>query len=234
MSMPPFTVVPTTSSSEPISPCSDTIKSALATSVGTGPPDDSSSESVSSETSSYSTILQSSPVLSTDFKPVPSTPPTTQSTEPLSSQSSKSQFSESLEKPGVGEKVVIDEGSVIGVEDQSSRSNANVIPSVGRPKRPPPINIEGLIALSPFPIHSSYIVKDKIGQGTWGTVHLAVERTSGLERAVKKIPKRFTSELGRFRQEITLLKGLDHPNIVRLYETFEDYANIYMVSNSVF
>lgn len=93
----------------------------------------------------------------------------------------------------------------------------------------PPVCKDGLVALSPFPIHSSYVIKEKIGQGTWGSVHAAVERTSGLKRAVKKIPKRFANELNRFRQEITFLRCLDHPNIVRLYETFEDYANIYMV-----
>lgn len=94
---------------------------------------------------------------------------------------------------------------------------------------PPPINKESLISVSPFPIHSRYIVRDKVGQGTWGSVHLATERSSGLDRAVKKIPKRFTAELALFRQEITFLKSMDHPNIIRLYETFEDYANIYMV-----
>lgn len=102
--------------------------------------------------------------------------------------------------------------------------------SLVKRRLPPPINTDALLAMSAYPIHSSYIVKEKIGQGTWGSVHYAIERTSGLERAVKKVPKRFTPELARFRQEITLLKGLDHPNVVRLYETFEDYANIYMVS----
>lgn len=79
------------------------------------------------------------------------------------------------------------------------------------------------------PIHMCYVMKDKLGQGTWGTVHLAVERSSGLYRAVKKVPKRFVKELYRFRQEMQVLRILDHPNIVRLYETFEDYANLYMV-----
>jgi len=88
---------------------------------------------------------------------------------------------------------------------------------------------DNLVLSSVLPIQSCYLIKEKIGQGTWGSVHIAVERTSGLERAVKKVPKRFVSELFRFRSEIDILKNLDHPYITRLYETFEDYSNIYMI-----
>ena len=33
----------------------------------------------------------------------------------------------------------------------------------------------------------------------------------------------------RLRYEIDILKGLDHPNIVRLYEIFEDKTHMYLV-----
>jgi calcium-dependent protein kinase len=33
----------------------------------------------------------------------------------------------------------------------------------------------------------------------------------------------------RLRYEIDILRNLDHPNIVRLYETFEDKTHIYLV-----
>eukprot|EP00820_Chromera_velia_P024332 Cvel_32861.t1-p1 / transcript=Cvel_32861.t1 / gene=Cvel_32861 / organism=Chromera_velia_CCMP2878 / gene_product=Calcium-dependent protein kinase 2, putative / transcript_product=Calcium-dependent protein kinase 2, putative / location=Cvel_scaffold5206:3376-5449(+) / protein_length=404 / sequence_SO=supercontig / SO=protein_coding / is_pseudo=false len=69
----------------------------------------------------------------------------------------------------------------------------------------------------------------KIGQGTWGAVHEVVHKTTGALRAAKVIPKVFVEDIDRFRQEIELMKSLDHPNIVRLYETFEDQADIYLV-----
>merc|ERR1719291_1578291 len=33
----------------------------------------------------------------------------------------------------------------------------------------------------------------------------------------------------RFKQEIAIMKMMDHPNIIKLYETFEDHRNIYLV-----
>merc|ERR1719291_1494862 len=33
----------------------------------------------------------------------------------------------------------------------------------------------------------------------------------------------------RFKQEIAIMKMMDHPNIVKLYESFEDHRNIYLV-----
>eukprot|EP01071_Lankesteria_metandrocarpae_P002084 Lankesteria_metandrocarpae@DN2067_c0_g1_i1.p1 len=88
---------------------------------------------------------------------------------------------------------------------------------------------EKLVPPNANPIHSCYILKALIGEGTWGAVHLAIERQSGLTRAIKKIPKRRGAEMHRFRQEVKMMRGLDHPNIVTLYETFEDYANIFLV-----
>merc|ERR1712203_1333126 len=33
----------------------------------------------------------------------------------------------------------------------------------------------------------------------------------------------------RFKQEIAIMKMMDHPSIIKLYETFEDHRNIYLV-----
>jgi len=35
--------------------------------------------------------------------------------------------------------------------------------------------------------------------------------------------------MDRFKQEIALMKIMDHPNIIKLYETFEDHRNIYLI-----
>lgn len=34
----------------------------------------------------------------------------------------------------------------------------------------------------------------------------------------------------RLKYEVNILKNLDHPNIVRLYEVFEEKKNIYLVT----
>mmetsp|Transcript_16402 Transcript_16402/g.39361 ORF Transcript_16402/g.39361 Transcript_16402/m.39361 type:complete len:513 (+) Transcript_16402:223-1761(+) len=69
----------------------------------------------------------------------------------------------------------------------------------------------------------------KLGQGTYGSVCKAVNKATGAIRAVKTISKCQVKNIDRFRQEIAIMKVLDHPNIIKLYETFEDHRNIYLV-----
>jgi len=46
---------------------------------------------------------------------------------------------------------------------------------------------------------------------------------------VKSISKAQMKNLDRFKQEIAIMKIMDHPNIVKLFESFEDHRNIYLV-----
>ena len=68
-----------------------------------------------------------------------------------------------------------------------------------------------------------------IGEGSYGAVRKGTHRTSGQVRAIKIVSKSMIKFLPKFRQEISIMKSLDHPNIIRLYETYEDAAFIYLV-----
>merc|ERR1719162_1725615 len=35
--------------------------------------------------------------------------------------------------------------------------------------------------------------------------------------------------MDRFKQEIAIMKMMDHPDIIKLFETFEDHRNIYLI-----
>ena len=48
-------------------------------------------------------------------------------------------------------------------------------------------------------------------------------------KAIKIIPKKKVKNKQRFLFEIEILRNLDHPHIIKLYETFEDTRNIYLV-----
>eukprot|EP01071_Lankesteria_metandrocarpae_P011887 Lankesteria_metandrocarpae@DN5475_c3_g1_i11.p1 len=85
------------------------------------------------------------------------------------------------------------------------------------------------IIANTVPIKSLYDEEQIIGRGTWGEVKVVVEKSTSAVRAAKKIPKCFVEDVDRFLQEIDIMKSLDHPNIVRLHETFEDGTNIYLV-----
>jgi len=71
--------------------------------------------------------------------------------------------------------------------------------------------------------------KKKLGEGSYGTVCKAVNKATKAQRAVKSISKAQMKNLDRFKQEISILKMMDHPNIIKLHESFEDHRNIYIV-----
>ncbi|XP_026194590.1 calcium-dependent protein kinase 2 [Cyclospora cayetanensis] len=79
------------------------------------------------------------------------------------------------------------------------------------------------------PICDYYVMDRTIGRGTWGEVKLVIDKQTKARRAAKKIPKCYIEDVDRFRQEIDIMKSLDHPNIVRLFETFEDLTDFYLV-----
>lgn len=76
------------------------------------------------------------------------------------------------------------------------------------------------------------IAKKPIGTGAYGVVSLCQHRETKQERAVKKVPKKKIKNMERFKQEITILQTLDHPNVLKLFEYFEDEKNVYLVTEA--
>ena len=74
------------------------------------------------------------------------------------------------------------------------------------------------------------ISKKPLGTGAYGVVSKCTHLTTKQERAVKKVPKKKIKNMERFKQEITILQKLDHPNILKLYEYFEDEKNVYLIT----
>merc|ERR1719159_250133 len=73
------------------------------------------------------------------------------------------------------------------------------------------------------------IDKKKLGEGSYGAVSKCTSKATGVTRAVKSISKAQMKNLDRFKQEIAIMKIMDHPNIIKLYESFEDHRNIYLI-----
>jgi calcium-dependent protein kinase len=72
--------------------------------------------------------------------------------------------------------------------------------------------------------------------GAYGEVYICYHREAGYARAVKILPKGAISECERkrFFREMSILKMMDHPNIVRLYETYSDSKRYYLVTEYPF
>ncbi|CAE7529378.1 CPK2 [Symbiodinium sp. CCMP2456] len=69
----------------------------------------------------------------------------------------------------------------------------------------------------------------KLGEGTYGSVSSAVHKQTGVVRAIKTMSKGQMKNVARFKQEVAIMKVMDHPNIIKLFETFEDRRHIYLV-----
>src|SRR5438046_734105 len=75
-----------------------------------------------------------------------------------------------------------------------------------------------------------YKISERIGTGGMGEVYLATDMTAGRKAALKLLPARFTGDaerLKRFEQEARALVGLNHPNILTIYEDGEDHSTHY-------
>lgn len=61
---------------------------------------------------------------------------------------------------------------------------------------------------------------------------LATHRRTAQKRAVKLIPKAYINQEDEEKlfSEVIILKSLDHPNIVRLFDLYEDKKYYYMVT----
>lgn len=92
------------------------------------------------------------------------------------------------------------------------------------------INHANFIVDNPGKVTDTYeIDKKKLGQGSYGSVSRCVNKFTRVSRACKTIPKAHMKNIERFKSEISIMKLMDHPNIIKLFETFEDHRNIYLV-----
>lgn len=73
------------------------------------------------------------------------------------------------------------------------------------------------------------VEKKIIGEGSYGSVVRCQNKDTHQWRALKSINKKLVKNAEQFREEMAIMKLLDHPNIVRLYETFEDQRTVFLV-----
>lgn len=78
-----------------------------------------------------------------------------------------------------------------------------------------------------------YTVLEKLGSGHYATVYLCVERATGQRFAVKIFTKKpgtgEKQKIEGFKQEIAILMGVSHPNMLCLKDTFNEPDATYIV-----
>ena len=77
-----------------------------------------------------------------------------------------------------------------------------------------------------------FIIKEKIGEGTFSTVKVAINLQTNEKVAIKIMQKSkiiLDEDKTRLEREIQVLKILRHPNLVHLYSVIEKDDKIYLI-----
>jgi serine/threonine protein kinase len=79
-------------------------------------------------------------------------------------------------------------------------------------------------------LNDLYEVKEKLGNGKFGLVRLGIHKQTGRKVAIKIMTKKdmTNQDLELVKTEIDILKICQHPNIIKLYDIFENQDYIYI------
>jgi len=82
--------------------------------------------------------------------------------------------------------------------------------------------------------YEKYDLISQLGEGTYGRVLKVKEKDSNIFRAMKIIKKRSNyknpEEEKRIKKEIHILRKLDHPNIIKVFEFYNHKSEFYIIS----
>lgn len=79
-------------------------------------------------------------------------------------------------------------------------------------------------------LEENYMLSAVLGRGATATVYRSICYQTCQKVAVKAIQKRFVPNARRRLNEIQIHRAMDHPNILRLLDTFEDDKMLYLVT----
>ena len=82
-------------------------------------------------------------------------------------------------------------------------------------------------------LRDAYKISKKLGEGAFSSVRRIKHRVTGEKRAVKTIHKkslRSEEEKNMVFNEVAILGALDHPNIIKIHEYFQDDLNYYIIT----
>ena len=81
-------------------------------------------------------------------------------------------------------------------------------------------------------IIGNYRIEKTIGEGTFGKVKLGIHIPTEEQVAIKILEKdkiQDEEDLERISREISILKKLKHPNIIKIYDIIENPNNFYII-----
>jgi len=91
-------------------------------------------------------------------------------------------------------------------------------------------NAGAIIFRNRMTLTEEYEPVGQLGEGGYGQVYLVRHKKMNLLRAMKVIPVKSKTSGEKTDEEIELLRQLDHPNIVKLFEYFSDNDKYYLIT----
>ena len=79
-------------------------------------------------------------------------------------------------------------------------------------------------------VKEKYKILEILGTGSYGTVRKCKDRQTGEMYACKTIKKAKVDNVQNLRREISILETVDHPNIIKFMDVFEDEKYIHLVT----
>lgn len=109
------------------------------------------------------------------------------------------------------------------VEAPKNQRRASELPKISR---------EDFVQFKKENIENSYIIISALGKGSFGCVYKAQNKLSNELRAVKVLQKKNLDSANRkaLLGEVEILKSLNHPNILKVFEVFEDSISINIIT----
>ncbi|KRX08642.1 Protein kinase-like domain [Pseudocohnilembus persalinus] len=91
---------------------------------------------------------------------------------------------------------------------------------------------EIFVSLKEKPIASEYKFGEMLGEGAFGSVRIVKHRTANVIRAMKAIKKKniIDQDQQKMFSEVSILRECDHPNIIKLYELYQDDEYYYLLT----
>ena len=98
------------------------------------------------------------------------------------------------------------------------------------------ILIKNLITKIETDFESNYQILSKLGKGAFGTVYKVQSYKTNKICAMKVIDRQYIKHQDddqKFLKEIEILCKLEHPNIIKMYEYFQDDKNYYLITEYI-
>lgn len=93
------------------------------------------------------------------------------------------------------------------------------------------LSTSDFIPIKTCPISDTYAIQGLISRGNLSQTHKAIHIPSNSPRAIKTVPLPTDPLLIRtLLQEISILKRIDHPGIVKIFEIFQNTPKLYIVT----